>query len=446
MKKKILAGILSLTFLLSGCGEISGKVVDTPHTVGENSVVEDVNGNNIEEPNIKEDLQNIKENISSIKDKFTKKDEEINIEELQMATNTFNWNLFNTLDLNSNQFYSPLSIEQAIGIALIGADGNTKEEIATALGIENVDLFFENSALLNSTKHSNYQIANGIWINSNYEKDLNENYNDLFITPAIENFNASVNVKPFTSDTKEEIRQFVEDNTNGFIPNYESEVEPSDVADIMNAIYFKADWETEFDANYTRTDTFYGRDTESEVDFMKMFDERFKYDETDELQVISIPYKEGNESMIILLPKDDTNIVDILKDKNPEEINEILENVSNQGKRKIRLLQLPKFEQELKIEGLEEKLMNLGMVNAFSNKANFSNLGNVYISKIFHKAKIRVDEKGTEAAAATEIIMTKGAAPSFEEKIDFIVDKPFVYIIRDENSGTILFTGLIQNL
>ena len=441
MKKKILAGILSLTFLLSGCGEISGKVVDTPHTVGENSIIEDVASND-SQGNIK----TIKENISSIKDKFTKKDEEINIEELQMATNTFNWNLFNTLDLNSNQFYSPLSIEQAIGIALIGADGNTKEEIATALGIENVDLFFENSALLNSTKHTNYQIANGIWINSNYEKDLNENYNDLFITPAIENFNASVNVKPFTSDTKEEIRQFVEDNTNGFIPNYESEVEPSDVADIMNAIYFKADWETEFDANYTRTDTFHGRDTESEVDFMKMFDERFKYDETDELQVISIPYKEGNESMIILLPKDDTNIIDILKDKNPEEINEILENVSNQGKRKIRLLQLPKFEQELKIEGLEEKLMNLGMVSAFSNRANFSNLGNVYISKIFHKAKIRVDEKGTEAAATTEIIMTKGAAPSFEEKIDFIVDKPFVYIIRDENSGTILFTGLIQNL
>ncbi len=441
MKKKILAGILSLAFLLSGCEEVNLNKIDTTHTVGENSIVEDVAENDSQG-----NIETIKENLSSIKDKFTNKNEKIDIKELQMATNTFNWKLFNTLDLNNNQFYSPLSIEQAIGIALIGANGTTKDEILTALNITDMDVFLKNSALLNNSENNSYQIANGIWINSNYEKDLNKNYNDLFITPAIENFNASVNVNPFTDNTKEEIRQFVEDNTNGFIPNYESEVEPSDVADIMNAIYFKADWETEFDANYTRTDTFHGRDTESKVDFMKMFDERFKYDETDELQVISIPYKEGNESMIILLPKDDTNIVDILKDKNPEEINEILENISNQGKRKIRLLQLPKFEQELKIEGLEEKLMNLGMVSAFSNRANFSNLGNVYISKIFHKAKIRVDEKGTEAAATTEIIMTKGAAPSFEEKIDFVVDKPFVYIIRDENSGTILFTGLIQNI
>ena len=442
MKKKILAIGLLIALTLSGCNSQSVNN-DNSQTVGGNNAPKVTGSGAIEVS----PLDNIKETVGNIKDKVTNtKTEEVDTSQIKEATNTFNWKLFSQLNTEDNQFYSALSLEQALGIALIGSKEQTRDEILNLLNITDEEKFFEQSQVL-VNRIAPYSLANGIWINSLYKKELNDTYEEDFFNPAKDYFDANVTIEAFIdNDVKTEIKDFVSKKTNGFIDNYNSEVDNSSSINIINAIYFKDNWETPFEANDTYNDIFYGKDSESEVEFMHMYDERYKLfeDDSTSLRILEIPYKE-DEVMDIFLSEEE-NTVDVLNRLSIEEKNYLIDQIDSSRKIEIDLLALPKFEESTKIEDLNNILKSMGLITAYTKDANFENIGDFYISEVFHQAKIRVDEEGTEAAAVSEIIMDKAAAPSFKERIEFVIDKPFVYVIRDTKTGVILFTGTIQNL
>ena len=276
MKKKLITLTLFSTLLLvSGC---SNKYFDTdniPNTVGGNNIVVDTPTATNEEST----TNKLEETMSSIKDKITGKEDSLEVDTLEVATNNFNWNLFREIDLNENQFYSALSIEEALGITMQGAENNTKKELLDTLVVKDENSFYENISLLNANSDK-YKIANGIWINANDDSIFSEDFEE-FLNHSNDYFDTEITSEPFTNETKDKITEFVKEKTDGFIPDYESELDSSDSLDIINAIYFKADWEKEFEANNTREDVFYGKDNESNIDYMFMYDERFKYLEND---------------------------------------------------------------------------------------------------------------------------------------------------------------------
>lgn len=166
-----------------------------------------------------------------------------------------------------------------------------------------------------------------------------------------------------------------------------------------------------------------------------------EYTSGDDYSAVRLPYGNGKTSMYCILPNDGININEFIKNMSLEKWNGIRKNISEVDE---VVLQIPKFKLEYGIKNLNESLQSLGMGEAFSNQADFSGIReDIYISRVLHKAVIEVNEEGSEAAAATVVEMKDAAAA---EPIAFIADKPFVFIIADDTTGTILFMGKLLSV
>ncbi|MBE7010912.1 MAG: serpin family protein [Ruminococcaceae bacterium] len=351
---------------------------------------------------------------------------------------------------DKNYMFSPMSIKMALSLAANGASGETQAEILKALGITNLDDFNALSkdliARYSQTDILSLNIANSIWMNKdkttqNFSKDYKKTVADFYDAEvkSVQNANA---VK--------EINGWVSDKTNGKIPTI---IENADDfwAMLINAIYFKGAWQDEFHTAATRPDTFTSADgTTNTVDFMNKT-KWFAYAETSSAKILELPYKNrvdkiadngeylGTDrydnldvSMYLLLAEDDINIEQELSAAFSKEAF---------GSTYIKL-SMPKFCIEYST-GLNDMLMNLGIATAFNpNHAEFQKMfdqGNMWFTNTLHKTYIKVDEKGTEAAAVTAIGMAGSARPP--EPIELKFDKPFYFAIRDNTSGEILFMG-----
>lgn len=371
-------------------------------------------------------------------------------EQIVSPNNELGFNLLREVepDEDGNLFMSPMSLFMALSMVYNGAEGETKEEIAKVLQAEGVDeqaLNQANASLMSLLhKHSEQvelNIANSIWLNDEFQ------FQDTFAANNRDYFNAEIEEMD-VNDTKssEKINKWVKDATNDKIEDIvEAPLDPNLVTILVNAIYFNGNWTYEFDKQQTENRAFHLADgTTKDVPLMSL-KENLAYLENEDFQAIALPYGEDESiSMNIFLPKENTS----LKDFQTQLTNENWESWKSEFQKTEGTILLPKFQLEYEAI-LNDTLSKLGMADAFNEEnADFSTMikseDPLWISQVKQKTFIDVNEKGTEAAAATSVEMETTSAP-IDEPFYMEVNRPFFIAITDDETDAILFMGLIAN-
>ena len=374
----------------------------------------------------------------------------MNVEEINLinASNEFGFDLLknvNADEIGKDLFISPISVSMALGMTYNGADGETKNAMRNALHLgdmtdDEINKSYESliSLLLSLDPEVAMALANSIWYRDNV--DFEQSFLDL----AREYFDAEVRGLDFSAaNAADIINSWLEDKTNGLIKETLNPPLPRNaVMYLINAIYFKGTWTIQFDEEKTRDGTFYtSGETQSTVKMMSLREE-FPYYENDELQMVDLPYGNGDFSMTIVLPKKEKNIDALISDMSEESWNLLTSNLSpDTGD-----ILLPRFKLEYKTE-LIRPLTEMGMGIAFSEGlADFSKMrsqNDLFISRVLHKSFVEVNEEGTEAAAVTVVGIDTSIGPS--QGFSMIVNRPFLFVIREHRSGAIMFMGKIVN-
>ena len=375
--------------------------------------------------------------------------ETISINTNVVAANTeFGFDLFNDLrknEQNKNIFISPFSISVALAMTVNGASGETEQAMTNTLHLQGLDSESINTgyaglrqALQVADPKVTLAIANSLWARQGVP------FRQDFLQRNTEYFGAEVSTLDFLDpNTLTTINQWVNTNTNGKIPAILDEINPAAVLFLINAIYFKGTWQTEFDPSRTRDNTFYlATGGEKQIPMMtKTGDYAYYENHEEKFQAISLPYGDGRMRMDIFLPYRESDLNTFLDDLNAER----WEDWVSQFREQEMFLSIPKFKLEYK-KTLNNPLQSLGMGIAFApGLADFSRMAdlevlgqNLYIGEVLHKAVVEVNEEGTEAAAVTSVGIRATSVPP-----SFIADHPFFFAIRDNETKTVLFMGTV---
>lgn len=364
------------------------------------------------------------------------------IEESSSASNYFGLNLLKKISLEEdNIFVSPTSISSALTLAANGAEGQTLEEMLKVLGLDRVGLNTANAdyktkmkKLNTSSDTLNISIANSIWTTGG--SSFLPAYKEL----ALNNFDA----KADKADSVNDINSWVESKTNGKIKNILDSLQSN--LYLVNAIYFKGDWSSPFETTDTKKESFQTRTTQTDVDMMNKT-QTLSYFSDSKLQIVKLPYRssddQGNYSMVVFLPAKSSTLADLIRSLDYKKYQNYVTNLYDAEVE----LKLPKFELDYKTD-LIEKLKLLGMQRAFGKDSELSKMSSIpqYISEAIHQSYIKVDEKGTEAAAATAVGTLDMAAITEEpEVVKMYVNRPFFFSIQDDETNEMLFSGAIQD-
>ena len=363
------------------------------------------------------------------------------------TNNEFGFDLFKTINPtrpDSNIFISPLSVSIALGMAVNGANGSTRDEILTMLDLadiseEQINETYQQliALLLNNDEQVLFEIANSIWYDQNRmvpEQDfltVNQNY-----------FFADVlNINFSSSDALNTINGWISDKTHGKIENMLDCIPGDAVLYIINALYFYGQWLYTFDKEETEERPFVLLDNSSvECPLMAQKSE-FEYYANDMMQMIDLKYANSDYSMTIVLPAYNININTMINDISNDTWNGWIDSLNTDSV----TIHLPKFKTEYN-RLLNDDLKALGMQEAFDQYADFTRIyppGSISISRVLHKAFIEVNEEGSKAAAATIIeIKWESAGPMHPE---IYINRPFLLVIREHETNTILFIGKIVN-
>jgi serpin B len=378
---------------------------------------------------------------------------EAEISTLVDGNNAFALELYQSLrSKNGNLILSPFSISLALAMTYSGARGETESQMAEVLhfgsqaethpAFNALDLALEESPIVPDKDQEPMQlsIANSVWAEQSFT------FFPDFLDTLSMNYGAGIQLLDFMSNpepSRKTINAWVSDETEDRINNLltEGTVTPDTKMVLVNAIYFKADWFDPFDANDTYDGTFHLLDgSEVTAPMMSMYS-NIAYATGDGYSVVELPYAGGSAVMDLLVP-DEGKFEEIESQVSDEMLKEALANLAPT----MLDLNMPKFEYDSSFL-LSDALSTMGMPLAFDpNRADFSGMTDeqdLFISDVIHKAFVKVDEKGTEAAAATAVIM-EGATAIMPEN-SLIIDRPFIYFIRDAESRQILFIGRVLN-
>ena len=354
--------------------------------------------------------------------------------------NCFQLKIFQEINkstIGQNIMVSPLSIYHILSLTANGAANNTLQEMLKALSEKDKNEMNKVNKQISSCieKYKSLELANAVFFKFKPEKTFMN---------IVHEYKAKLDI---LKDAKQ-VNNWCSQATHKKIPKIVDAITPNDLMVLINAIYFKGNWEKTFDKKKTKKNGFKNFNKNSkQVDFMNK-SEKFYYFENSEVQAISLDYKHDNMKAFIILPKNEQDINVFIQNFTTEKYTEILKNL-----RFVKVeLSLPKFEIQFSDE-LKPKFASMGMAEAFSNKADFSIMKkekDLYIGRIIHKTFIKVDEEGTEAAAATAVMMKcMGCVPMPERIIYMIVNHPFLFIIRTDDlpSGhDILFISKVESL
>ena len=393
--------------------------------------------------------------LESDKERITSPDVGMSEQALLVEGNSvFTFDLYQALkEEDGNLFYSPYSISLALAMTYAGAHGETAQQMADTLQFlldhDKLHPAFNwldaelagrgEGAKGKDGEGFRLNIVNAIWGQKNYE------FLSGFLDVLAENYGAGLRILDFMTNTEKSrlaINDWVSDQTEGLIEDLIPQGALSELTRLVltNAIYFNAAWAYPFDEDMTSDDQFYLLDGgQVSVPMMKQT-ESFGYTDGEGYQAVELHYDGDELSMVILLPEDGNfeafeeglqgqQVRDIISGLQPSEV----------------ALTMPKFEFDSEFS-LTDTLAGMGMPIAFSDAADFSGMtGNreLFISDVLHKAFVAVDEAGTEAAAATAVIMELTAMP--DPPVEVTIDSPFIFLIRDIETGTILFVGRVMN-
>jgi serpin B len=367
------------------------------------------------------------------------------------ASNQFAFNfLHSTLQqdtTNSNKLISPLSIYMALSMVYNGANNATKDSIANVLQLSGIDINSLNEVcqslitqLPQEDNEVQFSIANSIWYNQGFQPL------DSFLNVTQNFYEASVQPLDFANPASiNTINNWVAQKTNNKIPKVIDFISPTDLMYLIDAIYFNGAWKYAFKTSDTYTDNFYLADGSAQPDsFMK---EQIKADmyADSTFSLIELPYGGGKSySMYIMLPANQQQPISTFASLMNESI---LSNAISKMDSVNVQVDIPKWEYSYSIANMQPELSMLGMGIAFDTSADFSNMYNPalvrpYITQAIHKTYIKVDEQGTQAAAVTVI----GVGPTAVEFPPvFKANHPFLYVIIEKQTGTVLFTGIIND-
>jgi serpin B len=343
-----------------------------------------------------------------------------------------------------NYFTGPFSIHQALSMAMNGNEGDILKEYLDVLAFHGLSKEEANTAVKSLTSYLQnidpkvkVNIANGIW----YREGLR--VQDPFKAAMNNYYNANVSALDFENPNAHQIiNNWIASQTNDLIKDILNAIPNEAVMYLVNAIYFKGDWKYQFEPQRTKKESFFPeKGGIVQVDMMESKDKvGLKIGGNNHVNYLEIPYSTGQYQMAIIQPHSG-NLSSIL----PEITTENLELWSKNVRESNVILKMPKFKMKHKEDNLRSKLEHLGLVTPFSpHLENFTKIFEgtfppMLISRVIHEAVIEVDEKGTEAAAATVVeIGLTSVAPN---PMVITLDKPFYFLIKEKSSGAILFMG-----
>jgi len=371
--------------------------------------------------------------------------------EVVNGVNAFSLDLYKaSIKDNRNLFLSPASVSLAMALAYGGARGATADEIRAGFHYPSAPdaLLPEAGKVLGTLdihgEGRELKVANSLWVTAGLK--LQPDY----LAAVSDNLGASLNTVDFarkTDASRKAINRWVEQKTNDRIKDLlkPENVNPAMQSVLVNTVYWKGDWQQVFEKEATRPDKYMALDgSVSEVPMMVQQDD-FRVAERDGVKAIEMPYEGGEMSMVILLPTDFRGLPALEASLTPEELARWTDDLTASSPRDT-ILWLPKIHMEARAM-LADTLKGMGVRIAFTDNADFSGITgspDLKIDAVIHQTFLDVDEKGTEAAAATAITMMLTSAmpgPPPPPPFEFKADRPFLFMLRDMRTGLILFIG-----
>lgn len=330
-----------------------------------------------------------------------------------------------------------------------GSHGETSQEMRQVLGyevanIKDEDLKTSFQYLLEAIEQNpeSYTLACANSVLSHKDFSVKDGYKSLLV----ESFKALLEEVDFKNDSAAAVKKingWVEEKTNKMIPDLLDSLDPATVMVLVNAVYFKGSWLRQFDEKTTFLQYFYNNgdgENYKQVDMMHI-KKKFNFIERESFKALDLPYKGGEVSMLVLLPNDRNGLNQLEDSLKPGFVQDL-----KKGMRETKVeVALPKFKMEYS-KALKEHFQDLGMNRLFSPGAHFGGISDskeLLISEIIHKAVLVVNEEGSEAAAATAVMMVMC---SLQFDPEFIVDHPFLFVIYNSKNNMILFMGRVDEL
>jgi len=369
-------------------------------------------------------------------------------EQVINSSNSFGFDFFREAYLNAgddkNFMLSPLSVSMALGMTRNGASGATLDSMTAALRFNgmtdqeiNESYRYIIETFTSLDPKVKLSIANSIWYKEGFSVSqdflsANQNYFKAQCSPLDFSAPGAVNT----------INSWVSDNTNQLIPKIVDQIPAEMVMYLINAVYFKGQWKYKFETSATQDKSFRLPDGSMITAAAMMRDITVPAYVSDDFKIVELPYGQGNFTMSVILPDADFPMTQMMARLTHENWSLWKSQFTNMEVQ----LQLPKFKFSYNEEKMKDILTSMGMGIAFDDsRADFTRInqnGGLYISEIKHKTFIETNEEGTEAAAATSVGIALTSAP---ELLEFIVDRPFIFLISEKSSGTILFAGTVNN-
>ena len=439
--------ISSLLFVVNGC---DSTIKDTKPT---DSVANTTS--NSEQSSLSDKNKNNSDYKAVSKDGFIAADDSAStsngVMQVINANNQFAVDMYQQINeqpdqADKNVFFSPYSLSTAMAMLYAAAEGETKAQIQKTFYYPSMDILNPNSAALYNQfnkPNPDYKLAtvNDLWMQQGLTPtksyvDTVQRYYGGQVT--------NLDFKGSPDPSRLIINKKIAQHTNQLIPELlpKGSIPSSVVAVLTNAVYFKGDWKMPFEANSTYEQPFYPLTGKpSDVRMMNMQTD-FGYHEDKQVQVVQLPYKGDDLSMLVILPKskDKAAMQQLVRDLSADKIKEWNKDLVDQ---KVNVY-LPKFRLEESYK-MKELLTDMGMPKAFQKGAEFNLFEDgppTKIDDVYHQAVVIVDEKGTEAAAATGIVAVAVSAPA--PPVIFKADHPFMFMIKDNKTDAILFLGQVN--
>lgn len=361
----------------------------------------------------------------------------------------FTFNLYREVaaaNPDKNVFLSPASARWALGMAYTGASGRTLEEMAAVLGARPVAENLEAEAgriksLMAADPKVTLRVANSLWLKKEFP------FKESFVSSVRQSYQAEVFARNFVSADVAEANAWVSRMTEGKIPSIIGEFGSDSCALLLNAVYFKGNWSDQFKKERTRDEDFLLPSGKTVKRKLMNISGDYEYFEDKDFQAVRLPYGNKRLGMVVLLPGKSFPLARLNDRLTPAFWTETL----NGMHKSLGDISLPRFKLEF-AASLNEPLKAMGMRLAFDKeKADFSNIaklppaGYLFISGVLQKTFVEVNEEGTEAAAATAVMMAGAASAMPPPHFNFRADHPFLYAITDRETGEILFLGALYD-
>ncbi|MCX6724448.1 MAG: serpin family protein [Candidatus Staskawiczbacteria bacterium] len=371
------------------------------------------------------------------------------VSSLVKANNQFAVDFYSKHSGDSNFFFSPYSVSGAMSMVYEGAKGDTSSQIASVFHLPDVKVLESSSAKIyneinKAGKSYSLNTANALWAQKDYS------FLPAYLQTVDKYYGGKLTNLDFVNNTENSrttINKYIEDKTNNKIKDLipQGAVDSYTRLVLTNAIYFKGNWQKQFAKADTRQEDFNvssGKIVKADMMRLTGEDTRFKYTENDDVQVLNLPYQGNDLSMTLILPKAGKTVKDAEKYLSDQKLSGLKTDLQN-----TRIdIYIPKFKLETKYF-MKNDMSDMGMPSAFSDAADFSGMTgskDLKIGDVIHQAFVQVDEEGTEAAAATAVVMTLNSAMPGTVKT-FRADHPFLFVIQQNSTGNILFLGRLDN-